>query len=376
MNSDKSTHGALRYGALMLVPAVAGVGGAGWYLHHMATERDRVAELGAGYHDQALRQIDPHWLQWRETARLRTGIASLKGMALLPNGRVAVAGDKRVKIFDLRSISPTTSAAPPRHAPPEASPTVGAPAVAQVEFVLPGVPTALGADDAGRLLVALKDHVEVYSPTGERLSVWPTLEKQESPQGRAPWITCITVHGQQVYLADARRRIVVQCDMEGRVLRDFGRENEPKHARGLVVPSAHLDVALAGDGTIWIANPGRHQLEAYNAQGEVFQTWGQNGTTIEAFIGCCNPTDFALFADGRFVTAEKGVPRIKVYTPDGRLESVVAGPDSFAANAAGLDVATDTAGRVWVMDPALGAVRIYEHQSAAAGVANLKGAAR
>jgi hypothetical protein len=30
-------------------------------------------------------------------------------------------------------------------------------------------------------------------------------------------------------------------------------------------------------------------------------------------MGCCNPACFALLSDGRIVTVEKGVPRIKVF---------------------------------------------------------------
>jgi hypothetical protein len=34
-------------------------------------------------------------------------------------------------------------------------------------------------------------------------------------------------------------------------------------------------------------------------------------------------------ADGRFVTSEKGLTRIKIYSQKGELESVVASPDVF-----------------------------------------------
>jgi hypothetical protein len=64
-----------------------------------------------------------------------------------------------------------------------------------------------------------------------------------------------------------------------------------------------------------------------------------------------------MLADGRFVTAEKGTPRVKVFDAQGNLESVVT--TDFAPQAAGIDVAADMAGRVWVLDPASREVRIY-----------------
>jgi hypothetical protein len=83
--------------------------------------------------------------------------------------------------------------------------------------------------------------------------------------------------------------------------------------------------------------------------------------------------NFDVLPDGRFVTCEKGLPRIKVYSPEGKFESVVAGPEVFAQNAkscslnglyncrtGGMDVAVDSKGRVIVMDPVERVVRVFE----------------
>ena len=100
---------------------------------------------------------------------------------------------------------------------------------------------------------------------------------------------------------------------------------------GLVAPSPHLDVAAAPDGTAWVTNPGRHRLEHYSADGQLLRTWGKASAAIAGFTGCCNPTDIAVLPDGRLVTAEKGIPRVKIYKTNGTFESVVAGPESFTA---------------------------------------------
>ena len=72
------------------------------------------------------------------------------------------------------------------------------------------------------------------------------------------------------------------------------------------------------------------------------------------------------------MTAEKGICRVKVYSEDGRFESVVAGPESFA----GLDgesgssetehapcVAIDSKGRVLILDPAGSKVRVFKEMA-------------
>ena len=87
---------------------------------------------------------------------------------------------------------------------------------------------------------------------------------------------------------------------------------------------------------------------------------------IEGFCGCCNPTNIALLADGKIVTSEKGLPRVKVYRPDGTLESVIAGPEAFASRVVGLDLAVDAAERVMVLDPAAKTVRSFERRNEAA----------
>ena len=61
--------------------------------------------------------------------------------------------------------------------------------------------------------------------------------------------------------------------------------------------------------------------------------WGKPSAAIEGFCGCCNPIGLALLPDGRYVTCEKGLPRVKVYSAEGVFESVVAGAESFPENA-------------------------------------------
>jgi len=62
--------------------------------------------------------------------------------------------------------------------------------------------------------------------------------------------------------------------------------------------------------------------------------------------------------DGSFATAEKGVPRVKIYNLDGSLRCVVAAPDLF--DDAILDVAADAKGRVYILNG--NRVRIFEEK--------------
>ncbi len=76
--------------------------------------------------------------------------------------------------------------------------------------------------------------------------------------------------------------------------------------------------------------------------------------------------------DGRCVTGEKGMPRVKIYDAEGKFESVVAGPDVLAPNFSvttetredlrlkPVDLAVDGKSRIIVLDPNARKVRIFE----------------
>jgi len=132
-------------------------------------------------------------------------------------------------------------------------------------------------------------------------------------------------------------------------------------------------VAMGGDGLLRVVNPGLHKIEAYTPEGLLEQplSWGTTGFDIKGFCGCCNPAAMAIFPDGRFVTGEKGLPRVKVYSPEGHFQCVVAGPktlDPTAKNAedtrdehklTAVDLAVDSNSQVLVLDPKAKAVRIF-----------------
>ena len=222
----------------------------------------------------------------------------------------------------------------------------------------------------GELYVGLRDHVEVFDRKGQRRASW------DSP-GLRTWLTGLAVGRNDLFVADAGNRIVLRYDRSGTLLGRIGEKNPERHIPGFVVPSPFFDLELAPDGLLRVANPGRHQVEAYTAQGDFEFAWGKTSAAIDGFCGCCNPINLALLPDGRVVTCEKGLPRVKVYSPDGKFESVVAGPESFVENAkvcsvdnadctrGGLDAAVDSQGRIYILDPVAGDVRIMRRKASA-----------
>jgi hypothetical protein len=280
-----------------------------------------------------LRKIEPRLISHTQTVTFETGFKRSLGIAVGPGGLIYVAGDQAIRVFD------------------EAGKLLR-------EMGLPGQPRCLAVAADESMYVGLGDHVEVFNADGTRRAAW------DAP-GEKTVITCIALggDGSDVFVADYGGRQVLRYSRTGTLLNRI----VPKGRDGTFnIPSPYFDVALTAEGLFRVANTGHHRIETYTSAGEFRSAWGKQSELVGGFIGCCNPAHIASFPDGRVLTSEKHLPTIKIYSPDGRLESVVASPQMLTPRPEecanffrdeGLDVAIDPAGRVLVLDPA-GTVRI------------------
>lgn len=280
---------------------------------------------------QSLRKVDPKLIGYTELAAVSTNMQAPRGVAAAPDESIWVVGDKVARKFD-----------------PSGRQTA--------EIALPDEPTCIALDSDGSLLVGLTDRVGIFSAEGALTSEWPRM-------GTRAIVTAIAPDGPDVWVANAGERVVAKCSREGEVVLELGKKDPQSNYPGLVLPSPHLDVAVTSSGDVLITNPGVHQIERWTKDGKRLAAWGTPSEKLDGFCGCCNPTDMALLPDGRVVTSEKGIPRVKVYTPDGEFETVVAAPDQFAPNTLTLDLATTRAGDVLVVDTRAGTVRRFRSKA-------------
>jgi len=287
-----------------------------------------------------LAAVDPNLILYREMdLRIQTGFKQARAVFLDPDGLIFVAGDNQVRVFD--GAGQRTK-----------------------DFQVRAEPQCLAVAEDGAIYVGTKNHVEVYSPAGEETAVWPTL-------GEGTVVTGIALDKDAVYVADAGHKIVLRCDLQGKVLGRIGEKNPDRGIEGFVIPSPHFDLVMAPDGLLRVVNPGRHRIEAYTTDGQLEISWGRFGSDLEGFTGCCNPVALAVLPDGGFVTCEKGVVRVKVFGPDGQFVGVVAGPRQLIGSpgqvcqtveqcqGSSFDVATDGQGRVYVLDTLQNTVRVF-----------------
>ena len=276
----------------------------------------------------ALSRTDPKLVKYQELRRIKLDLDKPTAITIGDDGRLYVSGIGVTGSYDRLSGA-----------------RVGG-------FKVADTPRALASDPGGGIYAAMRDRVEVYEARASSGADGRSL-------GPKAVLTSIAATKSDIWVADAGNRVAIKYNPSGQVVALIGKKDPAKHSPGIVTPSPHLDVAAAAGGGVWISNPGRWELELYTADGTMTRSWGKASFAIDGFSGCCNPTDFAILPGGKFVTSEKGLPRVKVYTADGKFEGVVAGGETFKPNVVGLDLATDPQGHVFVLDPASKSVRVY-----------------
>ena len=281
------------------------------------------------YDVSSFQSVDPALLAYRETGRFHLGFTNARGLAVDARDHIYAVGDHAVRVFD-------------------------ADGTLRRSRDLPGAPRCIAVAVDGRVLVGIGNRVAVWHPEDDRLEQW----EETGTRGR---ITSIAVLDDTVLVADAGNRSVSIHGLDGTRHAVLVPSPQSDTDPGLVVPSPHLDVAFAPDGSVRVVNPGRLRIEAWTLDGRQLWTWGQASFGINGFSGCCNPTDIAILASGKVVTSEKGLPRIKVHQDgSGELLAVVAGPEAFDEKAAGIDLAVDSQDRILALDPLRGEAVTYE----------------
>ena len=280
----------------------------------------------------AYRAVDPALILYEETAGFPVqGFATLSALAVDAQGKIHAGGGR------LRAVFSPDGAERRR-------------------FELPADVSALAVDQAGRVFVGLGDTVHAYEADGARAAVFADLPPDAI-------VTSIATVSEHVFVADARSRTVLRFDPDGTLSGAIdGRGADPGDP-GFVIPSPHFGLAPGTGRTLWVVNPGLHRLEEYNPDGIRIHAWAREaGLETENFSGCCNPCHIARLADGSLVTAERGIPRVKVYTRRGAFIGVVAAPDRFESPNPGLALAVDERDRVLVADADRLRVRIFERR--------------
>jgi hypothetical protein len=328
---------------------IAGLGGlAGLVANRLAARKPAASSSKPALGDEftydvsRFQKSDPALVRYEEISRFTAGLERARNIAAGADGSIFVCGTGGIRKFT----------ADGQHA---------------LTIPMDEPVHSIALRPNGEILAGQRENITVCDSTGAVISVWGDM-----PKGMLP--TSIAIVGESIFVADAESKALWKFDAAGKRTGVIGARDPERNIRGFKIPSPYFCVRMAPDGLLRVTNPGEHQIEAYTLEGDLEIAWGKASFSIDGFCGCCNPVSFDIFADGSFVTCEKGLPRVKLYDSHGGFSGLVAGPEAFpeylkAANAgtlpslgSGIHAAIDPQGRVLVLDPIAGNVRIMTHK--------------
>jgi hypothetical protein len=227
---------------------------------------------------------------WKISGEFKVNEGILKAVSVSPTGKVYLGGDSFVSsynnsmklIWTVKAPSPVTSL----------------------------------SNWGDSIFASTSEQILVMSTDGKMLNEWGPFEDSSM-------ITSVSANSKYIAFADAGNKIVFLLDKGGEVKNMIGQND--KH---FVIPSPYFDVAMDNKNNLYAANTGLHRIETYTIDGVLKSQFGEAGTAPGEFCGCCAPPHFALIPQG-FVTAEKGINRIKILNNKGDFVEFVNSKNNF-----------------------------------------------
>lgn len=227
---------------------------------------------------------------WKVSAEFKVNEGYLKAVAVNAAGKIYLGGDSFVScynkdlklIWNVKTPSPVTSL----------------------------------SNFRDTVFASTMEQILVMSPAGKILNQWGPFED-------SCIITSVSSNKKYVAFADAGNKMVFILDKGGEVKKMIGQND-----RHFVIPSPYFEVALDNENNVFVANTGLHRIETYSIDGVLKSQFGEAGTAPGSFCGCCAPPHFALIPEG-FVTAEKGINRIKILNKKGEFVEFVNSKNNF-----------------------------------------------
>ncbi|NQU82153.1 MAG: hypothetical protein HQ543_11595 [Bacteroidetes bacterium] len=189
----------------------------------------------------------------------------------------------------------------------------------------------------------------LFTSEGEQIDEWGPFDDNSI-------ITSVAANRDYVAIADAGDKVVFVLNKAGALVSLVGQPGNQ-----YVVPSPYFDVSFSDDESLVTANPGKMNIEFRTINGEVTSYFGEPGTALEYFCGCCNPAHFAFLPGGNLVTAEKGINRIKIVKPDGNLVELVAQPEQFTAYVP-VDLAVSKENLIYAANPVNSTLYVFKRK--------------
>lgn len=249
---------------------------------------------------------------WKISSEMNVKEGALKAVSVSQTGDIFLGGDSFLSLYnkDLKSVW---------------------------SIKTPSSVTSLSVS-GDSLFASTLDLILVINLKGEIIDEWGPFEDNAI-------ITSVTSNRSYVAFADAGNKMLFILDKSGGVKKLIG-QNDGQ----FILPSSYFDISLDQKNTLFVANSGNRRIETRNIDGELKSYFGQPGLAPDAFCGCCNPAHFIKTKTG-FITAEKGINRIKILGESGEFIEFVSSKNNFVASVP-LDLASADGESIYAANPA------------------------
>ncbi|RME06636.1 MAG: TIGR03663 family protein [Anaerolineae bacterium] len=164
-----------------------------------------------------------------------------------------------------------------------------------------------------------------------------------------------------IYVADTGNHRIQHIGIQGEVLHVWGTfadsSQGPAHPGTFYEP---WGVAVGPDGSVYVADTWNHRVQKFTAEGEFITQWGYfgQGETATAFWG---PRDVVVDGSGRVYITDTGNKRVVVFDADGNFITSFGSAGLLAGQFdEPVGLAVDAQGRVYVADTWNQRVQVFE----------------
>ncbi len=135
----------------------------------------------------------------------------------------------------------------------------------------------------------------------------------QAPRGLA------TAPDGSLYVADSRNHRIQHFSAEGDLIGMWGSYADATQPDAQAPGGTFNEpwgIAVAADGTVYVADTWNHRIQKFTADGTFLTMWGYFGTAVtpDAFWG---PRDVAVDSQGRVYVTDTGNKRVAIFNPDG-----------------------------------------------------------
>lgn len=307
--------------------AIAAIIGIVVVTDYLSTRPDKRPANPFEYSVEDYEAVDDSLLTYRETRQIRIGDQPIQAITY-DNGRIYLVTDDHLLAV-----------------------TAVGQEIMRVT-VSPGT-RCLALSENGMILLAYENHLVALNAHGEEIH-------RTEPLGGDALLTALAASDKHVFVADAGSRQVLVFNQDLEQTASFRGESGVSALHGFILPSLHFDLAVNGENELWVVNPGMHSIQNYSPDGRLRGHWGIPSFGADGFSGCCNPCYIRFLSDGRFVTSEKGIIRIKIHKESGEFASFVATPEKFINGKKAPALAVDENDNIWALDFDKNMIRLFE----------------